>query len=370
MNQINKIEKRGYYSAAKEVKNMKVWESILIPPYTTILQTMKIIDDTTRQFVVVVDENKRILGTVTDGDIRRGILKGLSLDTSIQEVMNVVPVYETAGKKHSYYKDFMKNLKLKQLPIVNQRKQIQDIIFIDDIEHQVQKENTVVLMAGGLGTRLRPLTDHIPKPMLNIGDKPILETIINSFKGYGFKNFILSVNYKKEMIKSYFQDGSHLDVNISYIEEDRRLGTAGALSLLAEKVEHPFFVMNGDLLTKINFDQLLNFYNETNSLATMCVREYEYQIPYGVIETQDYKLLSIIEKPIDKSFVNAGIYVLSPDVLKFVPKNEFYDMPELFKKLINEQQEVSAFPLREYWLDIGRMDDYEKANYEFSGGFL
>lgn len=349
---------------------MKHWKDILISPDITIIQTLKIIDETTLQFAVVVDDAMRILGTVTDGDIRRGLLKGLPMTTSIQEVMNKFPVYEKVGYTPIYYKEFMLKLKLKQLPIVNQEKQIQHIFFIDDIERTSKKENTVVLMAGGLGTRLSPLTDHIPKPMLKVGDRPILETIINSFKGFGFMNFILSVNYKKEMIKDYFQDGSYFGVNISYLEEEKRLGTAGALSLLKEKPEHPFFVMNGDLLTKINYEQLLEFHNETNSIATMCAREYEYQIPYGVLETNNHRLLSIKEKPIHKSFVNAGIYVLNPDVMKYVPQNEFYDMPDLFKNLLSKNKEVSAFPLREYWLDIGRMDDYEKANFEFSGGFL
>ncbi|NEW08842.1 NTP transferase domain-containing protein [Paenibacillus sp. SYP-B3998] len=349
---------------------MTRWRDILIGPHVTIMQTMKLIDDTRLQFALVVDEDRRILGTVTDGDIRRGLLKGLSLDTSIHKVMNESPIYEKSGKKPFYYKEFMRKQKLKQLPIVNQERQIQDVLFADNVVQISQKENTVILMVGGLGTRLRPLTDHMPKPMLKVGDKPILESIINSFKGFGFTNFILSVNYKKDIIKDYFQDGTQLDVNISYIEETKRLGTAGALSLLVEKPDHPFFVMNGDLLTKINYEQLLSFHNETNSVATMCVREYEYQIPYGVLETENHRLLSIEEKPIHKSFVNAGIYVLNPDVLKLVPQNEFYDMPDLFKKMMSEQQEVSAFPLREYWLDIGRMDDYEKANFEFSGGFL
>lgn len=349
---------------------MKSWKDILIPPHITIMQTMKIVDETTLQFAVVIDDYMRILGTVTDGDIRRGLLKGLSMDTPIQEVMNEFPVYEKVGMKPLYYKELMRKLKLKQLPIVNQEKQIQNVFFIDDVEQALKKINTVILMAGGLGTRLSPLTDHVPKPMLKVGDKPILETIIDNFKGFGFSNFILSVNYKKEMIKSYFQDGSNFGVNISYIEETKRLGTAGALSLLTEKPNQPFFVMNGDLLTKINYEQLLDFHNETNSVATMCVREYEYQIPFGVIETDNHRLLSIEEKPVHKSFVNAGIYILNPEMLEFIPKNKFYDMPELFKTLINEEQEISAFPLREYWLDIGRMDDYEKADQEYTENFI
>lgn len=348
---------------------MKNWKDILILPDATIMQTMKIIDETTLQFAVVIDDDMHILGTVTDGDIRRGLLKGMSIDTPIQDVMNKLPMYEKVGHNPVYYKELMNKLKIKQLPIVNQEKQIQHIFFIDDIDSVLKKQNTVVLMVGGLGTRLRPLTDDVPKPMLKVGDKPILETIIDSFKGFGFTNFILSVNYKKEMIKDYFQDGSHLGINISYIEEEKRLGTAGALSLLEEKPEHPFFVMNGDLLTKINYEQLLDFHNETNSMATMCVREYEYQIPYGVIETDHHRLLSIEEKPVHKSFVNAGIYVLSPDMLRYIPENEFYDMPDLFKKLMEHKEVVSVFPLREYWLDIGQLDDYEKANGEYSHYF-
>lgn len=350
---------------------MKKWRDILISPNTTIIQTMRVIDKSSLQFAVVVDKDKdmKLLGTVTDGDIRRGILKGLPLETYITEVMNHSPIYERTGKKVFYYKELMRKKKLKQLPIVNNENQIQRILFSDDVDQVAEKENTVILMAGGLGTRLRPLTDDIPKPMLKIGDKPILETIIESFREFGFTNFILSVNYRKEIIKDYFQDGKHLGVKVEYIEEDKSLGTAGALSLLLDQPDKPFFVMNGDLLTKINFDQLLDFHMETNSVATMCVREYEYQIPYGVIETEGHRLLSIKEKPLHKSFVNAGIYVLSPNILQHIPQNEFYDMPTLFEKLMLNE-EVSAFPLREYWLDIGRLDDYEKAIGDFkTGGF-
>lgn len=348
---------------------MMDWKEILVAPDFTIMQTMKLIDESALQFAVVIDENMRILGTVTDGDIRRGLLKGIPLDASIQKVMNEYPVFEKEGSPLYYYKAFMKRMKLKQLPIVNQEKQVQNVLFIDGLTQGIQKENTVVLMAGGLGTRLRPLTDHVPKPMLRIGEQPILETIIESFKSYGFVNFVLTVNYKKEVVKEYFQDGAHLDVHISYIEETNRLGTAGALSLLVEEQKSPLLVMNGDLLTKVNFDQLLNFHNETKSDATMCVREHEYQIPYGVLQTDNHRLISIEEKPIIKNFVNAGIYVLSPEVLKYVPENEYLDMPDLFEQLLKIRKEVSAFPLREYWLDIGRMDDYQKANGEFEKVF-
>ena len=323
---------------------------------------MKIIDESSLQIAVVVDESRKLLGIVTDGDVRRGILKGNDLNVPISKVMNSNPITgnDKESKNHCYR--LMRSKKLRQLPIVNEKNMLVDILFRD---HQLEKENTIVLMVGGLGTRLRPLTNHIPKPMLKVGGKPILETIIEGFKQYGYTNFVLSVNYKKEIIQNYFQNGDAFGVSITYIEENKRMGTAGALSLLPVKPKKPIFVMNGDLLTQVNFEQLMQFHIEQNSVATMCVREYEYQIPYGVIEINGPELVAIQEKPIQKSFVNAGIYVLSPEVLEYIPKDEYFDMPLLFEKIILNNNKTSVFPLREYWLDIGQMDDFEKANIEY-----
>ncbi len=323
---------------------------------------MKIIDESSLQIAVVVDESRKLLGIVTDGDVRRGILKGNDLNVPISKVMNSNPITgnDKESKNHCYR--LMRSKKLRQLPIVNEKNILVDILFRD---HQLEKENTIVLMVGGLGTRLRPLTNHIPKPMLKVGGKPILETIIEGFKQYGYTNFVLSVNYKKEIIQNYFQNGDAFGVSITYIEENKRMGTAGALSLLPVKPKKPIFVMNGDLLTQVNFEQLMQFHIEQNSVATMCVREYEYQIPYGVIEINGPELVAIQEKPIQKSFVNAGIYVLNPEVLEYIPKDEYFDMPLLFEKIIMNNNKTSVFPLREYWLDIGQMDDFEKANIEY-----
>lgn len=340
------------------------WENIIVLKYQTLLETMKKIDQSTLQFAAVVDEEKRFIGTVTDGDIRRALLQGKGLGVKITEVMNSQPIVANEGKTRKFYNQLMKSNKLKQLPVVNSENQIVDILFLDK-EFLEPKGNTVVLMVGGLGTRLRPLTNDIPKPMLIVGGKPILETIIEGFKQFGFTNFVLSVNYKKEIIQDYFQNGEAFGVSITYIEETKRMGTAGALSLLIEKPTSPFFVMNGDLLTQVNFEQLIQFHIEHDTLATMCVREYEYQIPYGVIETDGTSLVSIKEKPVHKSYVNAGIYVLSPEVLDYIPLDDFYDMPELFQKLINTKRETTVFPIREYWLDIGQMDDFERANIDF-----
>ncbi|MFJ8064180.1 nucleotidyltransferase family protein [Psychrobacillus sp. NPDC096426] len=344
---------------------MKNWRSILVNENNTLLETMKIIDVSSMQFAAVVDGDLNLLGTVTDGDIRRSILRGEGLDVPIKQVMNPSPICATIENTYSDCLNLLKRHKLKQIPIISEGNKIIDIIFADEDPITKNNENTVILMAGGLGTRLRPLTENIPKPMLNVGNKPILETIIEGFKQYGFTNFIISVNYKKEVIQDYFQDGTAFGVSISYIEENKRMGTAGALSLLKEKPTSPIFVMNGDLLTQVNFEQLLHFHEDTDAVATMCVREYEYQIPYGVIETDGQQLVSIKEKPMQRSFVNAGIYVLSPEVFDYIPQGEFYDMPDLYKQLIEKQNNVSAFPVREYWLDIGHMSDFERANSDY-----
>lgn len=344
---------------------MKQWQQIIVQKNYTLLETMQVIDASSLQFAVVVDDEQHLLGTVTDGDIRRGILRGEGLDVSIDEVMNETPIAALAGQKPHKYKQLMQKKKLKQLPIVNTDNKLIDIVFLDKWQTINENKNSIVLMLGGLGTRLRPLTNDVPKPMLQVGNKPIVETIVDSFKQHGYTNFIFSINYKKELIQDYFQDGNDFGITIDYVEEQKRMGTAGALSLLKERPTAPFFVMNGDLLTQINFDQLMQFHEEHEAIATMCVREYEFQIPYGVIETDGENLVSIKEKPIHRSFINAGIYVLSPEVLDFIPQDEFYDMPTLFEQLMAAGKKTAAFPIHEYWLDIGQMDDFYRAKEEF-----
>jgi len=342
---------------------MKNWKNIVVNKQLTLLDTMRVIDQQGLQFAAVVDNNQRLLGTVTDGDIRRGILRGEGLEVSISSIMNTNPTTASQGLSISKYKTIMKLGKLKQLPIVDSEHRVVNILFSDQLDREGY-DNKVVLMLGGLGTRLRPLTEDTPKPMLKVGNKPILETIIENFKHYGYSNFIFSVNYKKEIIMNYFQNGEKFDVNIEYVEEDKKMGTAGALSLLRDRPDSPFFVMNGDLLTQINFEQLMEYHKSNESTATMCVREYEYEIPYGVIESNGVELKAIKEKPIHRSFINAGIYVLNPEVLNYIPTNDYYDMPTLFDQLISKHEKTTVFPIHEYWLDIGRIEDFNKANNE------
>ncbi len=348
---------------------MKDWDKCLIVSSASILEAIKLIDNSALQIAVVVDEQKRLLGTVTDGDIRRGILQGIPLEKPVEMIMNPSPTVAKENQKKYSILAKMKSKSLQQIPIVNAEGIIVGMEVLKDLIYSSAKPNSVVLMVGGLGSRLSPLTNSCPKPLLKIGTKPILETILENFIEYGFEKFYLAVNYKAEMIKSHFGDGTKFGVDIQYIHEEQPMGTAGALSLLPQKPKEPIFVMNGDLLTKVNFQHLLDFHIAHQSKATMCVREYNYQIPYGVIEVNKGQVTQIKEKPIVSAFVNAGIYVLDPAVLEMIPQNNFFDMPELFQKVIEQKNQTTAFPIREYWLDIGQMDDFERAKGEFSEVF-
>lgn len=343
---------------------MKDWKKILIKKDDTIFSALEVLNNSGTQFVAVVDSDLKLLGTVTDGDVRRGLLGGIQIQDKVEKVMNRTPKTLRGDTARSKIFRMMKDKELHHLPLVNEQNIILEIISLGELTNIEKKENHVVLMAGGLGSRLSTLTTDCPKPMLKVGGKPILETIIEIFKDHGFYKFIIAVNYKSEMIESYFQDGSELDVEIKYLKENTRLGTAGALSLY-ENNNLPFIVMNGDLLTKINFNDLVNFHVNSGNSATMCLRQYEHQIPFGVVVTDQDRILKIEEKPIRRYFVNGGIYVINPEMIKFIPRDTYYDMPSFFESLIEQKMKVGAFPFYEYWIDIGRLDDYERAHTEF-----
>ncbi len=344
---------------------MKSIQNIKLTSAATIKEALKIIDIGAMQIAIIVDEEDRLIGTLTDGDIRRGLLKGLSLEDAIESIIFKNPTIAKIGDTKKEILKIALAKKLHQIPIVDDENRVVGIKEIDELIKPQIKSNKVVLMVGGLGTRLKPLTDTMPKPMLQVGNKPILQTIVEQFAEYGYVNIVMCVNYKFKMIQDYFGDGSEYGVKIEYILEDQRMGTAGALSLLKEKPTEPFFVMNGDLLTNVNFEHLHEYHTFNNSISTMCVREYDFQVPYGVVNLDNVKITSIEEKPIHKFFVSAGIYMLSPRILNSIPNNEFYDMPTLFEKLISKHENVISFPLREYWLDIGRIEEFEKANNEY-----
>lgn len=348
---------------------MNRWKDVLISPDTTIMRAIKIIDDGSLQIALVVDASNKLVGTVSDGDIRRAILKGVLFDRPVSEIMFTEPTVASCHESREAIMTIMKAKKLRQIPIVDLTGSVVGLDSWDELISIQERNNIVVLMAGGLGTRLGELTKDCPKPLLRVGNKPVLETILENCKEYAFKRFYISINYKAEMVKEYFGDGSRWGVEINYLEEKNRLGTAGALGLLPEIPTLPVLVMNADVLTKINFKHLMEFHDEHKSVATMCVREYEFQVPFGVVQLDNHRLKNILEKPIHQFFVNAGIYVLNPEVVSMVPDNEYFDMPALFDKLLANNSETAAFPIREYWLDIGRKADFEQANGDYDEVF-
>ena len=348
---------------------MKNIEVIKLKQNATIKEALGIIDSGAMQIALVVDDNDKLIGTLTDGDIRRGILRGLDLDSSIETIVFKEPAVAKISSTKEEILKIALSKKLHQIPIVDDNGIVLDLKEIEELVEPKIKTNRVILMVGGLGTRLRPLTQDTPKPMLKVGNKPILQTIVEKFAEYGFVNITMCVNFNASIIRDYFGDGKEFGVNIDYVLEQKRMGTAGALSLLKERPSEPFFVMNGDLLTNVNFEHIFNYHTLNKATATMCVREYDYEVPYGVVKMNDNRIIEIAEKPVQKFFVSAGIYVLSPEILDLIPKNEFYDMPALFEKLIKLSKNVISFPIREYWLDIGRMEEYQRANEEYKEVF-
>lgn len=344
---------------------MKKWEGTLVGPATTLEEAIRVLDRETLRIVLVVDPAHRLLGTLTDGDVRRALLRQQPLSTLVGEVMNRQPKVAHPDWSKARILAWMENNQLLQLPVVDGQMQLLGLETLHGLLKKPRQDNPVFLMSGGFGTRLRPLTESCPKPLLRIGGKPILELVLEGFVNAGFHRFFVSTHYLPEQIRKYFGDGSNWDVSIRYVHEDEPLGTGGALGLLpAEEIDQPLFLMNGDLLTNISYLSLLAFHEEHGGVATMCVRELEQQIPYGVIQTEGVRVTDIVEKPVHHFTVNAGIYVLSPGLVRSVRPETAIDMPELLHREIRAGHRVNIFPIKEYWLDIGRMEDFERAQSE------
>lgn len=335
---------------------------------STVIDVIQTIEQGAIQIALVVDSEGVLLGTVTDGDIRRGLLRGIDLKGPVASVLQARPrtIRVEEGKEAAYR--LMRRLEIHHMPVVDAGGRLVGLELLDDLVKLNAQDTWVVLMAGGKGTRLMPLTASTPKPLLPVGGKPLIETIIGNFIDQGFQRFFLSLNYKAEMFRAHFGDGSRLGVSIEYLHEAEALGTAGALSLLPGRPPGPMIVMNGDLLTAIDFRNLLIFHREHKAAATMCVREYSFQVPYGVVEIDGPRLMGIVEKPVRSCFVSAGIYSLEPEMMDLLPGG-YYDMPDLFEAARTSGQETLAFPVREYWLDIGRVADLERARTEFDEVF-
>lgn len=343
------------------------WQNVLVRPEQPIYDALKVIDQEALRIALVVDENKKLLGTVTDGDVRRGILKNIPFNAPVSDVMNRKPHTALNSSLRNESFALMEKLNILALPIVDETGYVIDLMLINSKSSKPERyQNPVFIMAGGFGKRLRPLTDNCPKPMLKIGNKPILETLILNFKKAGFDNFYISTHYLPEVIRAYFGSGEKHNVSITYVHEESPLGTGGALGLLPKNLpDLPLIMINGDVLTTMDFNKMLAFHLKHNADATMCVREYEYQIPYGVIESEGNKIKSMVEKPVQRFHVNAGIYVVNPSIIRQVNEGVHIDMPSLLEQNIEQGASILKYPVHEYWLDIGRMDDFNRAQADF-----
>lgn len=345
------------------------WRELSLLSDASLKDALLALDKTAKQIILIVDGEDRLLGTLTDGDIRRALLKDIALNAPVTLAMNAHPAVGYASEHLIVWRQKLQGKLIRHLPIINEANLLVGLYF-DRAISLSGLPYPVVLMLGGLGTRLRPLTQSVPKPMLKVGNRPILEHIVETLVSQGFNEFYFCINYLGNMIRDYFGNGDKWGVTIHYVEEPTRMGTAGALSLLPHLPQTPFIVMNGDLLTKVDFKALIDFHQEQHAMLTVCVREHEHQVPYGVIELDQHRVERVVEKPVYHYWVNGGIYALSPQALAYVPKGQFYDMPELIDKIIAEQQQVSAYRLQDYWLDIGQMPDFEQAQTDFETQFL
>jgi dTDP-glucose pyrophosphorylase len=342
----------------------------IVQPELSILETVKAIEAGGIQAVLVATGDAKLVGVATDGDIRRGILRGVTLDAPVKLVMNTQPAVLSPSASREQALVLMTKLRIRQIPVTDAAGTIIGIYHADMPGAEAEGEgHWAVIMAGGRGTRLHPLTQTTPKPMLKVGGRPLIETIVRNLIGEGFRRIYISVNYMTEVFKYHFGDGSQFGADIRYIEETTRLGTAGALGLLQERPPGPFLVMNGDLLTSVNLKSLIAYHNENHGLCTMCVRDYRVQIPYGVVETHAGQVSAIAEKPTKNFFVNAGIYVVEPSLLARIKPGEYLDMTKLIEGVIADNVRVNSFPIHEYWLDIGHADDLQRAREEFDEVF-
>lgn len=338
-----------------------MWHRAVLPKNSNIEEAIHVLNDAGLKIVLVMDANGVLEGTISDGDIRRGLLHGLTLASPINSIIHHDAIVVGPELSRDLVLKLMKSKKIQQIPIANEYKQVIGLHLWDELTTPTPRSNVMVIMAGGKGTRLQPQTENCPKPLLPVAGKPILEHIISRAKVQGFSHFILAIHHLGHMIEEYFGNGDAFDVNIEYLREETPLGTAGALSLLDPQPSSPFIVTNGDVLTDIHYDELLDFHNQHSAMATMAVRNYEWQNPFGVVETTGIEIIGYEEKPISRSQINAGVYVIAPPALELLHKAEACDMPTLFERLKLNDEILTAYLIYEHWLDIGRPADLFEA---------
>lgn len=348
---------------------MKNWKNALVGPKASLHHALEVIEKVGCQIALVVDADERLLGTLSDGDVRRALLKGHGLTDSVTVAMHSTPTCALPDEDHLQVLARMRQLGVHQIPVVTSGGIVVGLKVVDDYLLAPPRENWVVIMAGGLGSRLAELTRDTPKPMLKVGSRPLLETIVRNYADQGFRRFYIAVNFKAEQILAHFGDGSAFGVEIRYLHEKQRLGTAGALSLIPERPQHPILVTNADLLTKEDYGNMMDQHVEAQADATMALRDFEMRVPFGVVRSNNGRIEAIEEKPVQRFVISAGTCILSPSVLDLVPEGVFYDMPTLFETVISSGMKARGHSVNGYWLDIGHLPDYERANVDFSEVF-
>jgi dTDP-glucose pyrophosphorylase len=341
------------------------WKKILLPANTTLHQAICCLDETSLQILIIVTDGGRLLGTLTDGDIRRGLLRGLEMSSTVESIIHRDPLVVPPQWGRDTVLQLMQANKVHQLPVVDEKRNVVGLHLWDELLAPSKRPNVMVVMAGGRGTRLGAYTEHCPKPLLPIGGKPMLEHIIERAKSEGFDHFVLSVHYLGQMIEEHFGDGERLKVQIDYLREQTPLGTAGALGLLKTRPAESFLVTNGDVLTDIRYGELLDFHIRHGASATMAVRLHEWQHPFGVVKTKGVDIVGFEEKPVARSHINAGVYVLEPNALDLIGVDEHCDMPTLFARVQEKKARTIVYPMHEPWLDVGRPADLERARSDY-----
>jgi len=339
-------------------KNSNIyWKDSLLSENSNIFDVIKCINKSKLKIVFVINNKKKFIGTITDGDIRRGLVHKVDLNSSLRKILKKNPFYATTNMDDEDILQILRKNKIQQIPVLNKKRQIVDIKFIDKSKF-VSFKNTIVIMAGGRGTRLLPLTKKTPKPMLLVRDKPIIEHILIGGRDEGFKNFVFTVGYLSKSIKNFFKDGSEWNVNINYLYEKKPLGTAGSLAHLRNKDDEPVIVCNGDIISNIKFEKLLDFHKRNKAFVTIAIKPHKIQNPYGVVKIKGKKIVRINEKPISSSNINVGIYVFSPKAFKYIKKKQYLPMNRFLEKLLRLSKKILAYPIYETWLDVGSPNEF------------
>jgi dTDP-glucose pyrophosphorylase len=337
------------------------WARTILHSGASIKQAVEILNQTSLKIVLVTDASGALVGTISDGDIRRGLLRGLDLESSIDGIVHHGALVVNSESNRASVIQLMLENKVQQIPIIDEKNHVIGLHLWDELSTPPLRSNTMVIMAGGKGTRLYPQTEDCPKPMLPIAGKPILEHIISRAKASGFSDFILAVHYLGYIIEEYFGDGAQFGVNIKYLHEESPLGTAGALSLLEPLSEAPIVITNGDVISDIPYGEMLDFHIQNNAMATMAVRLHEWQNQFGVVQTKGFEIIGYEEKPVTRTYINAGVYVLETPTISLLSKIEPCDMPTLIERIRTTYGKTLAYPIHEQWLDIGRPSDLAKA---------